>query len=196
MGVFYSMKGTEDREEELFQGMLRGDTGAMKAFFTAYSGFLTTVCSRYIPDPDDVKDILQESFIKIFRSIPDFKFQGPGSLRAWATRIVVNEALRSLNRKERLTIINNPVWELPDTIEEEEADFDEIPVSVVLEMIRALPAGYRTVFNLHIFEKKSHKEIAAMLNISENTSASQLHRAKSLLVKQINGYKSTIRRAL
>lgn len=179
----------EDKEQELFQQILCGNRMAMKEFYTIYSGCLTTVCSRYVSDKDDIKDILQESFIKIFKAIVNFEYKGLGSLRAWATRIVVNESLKFLKTKEKLEIINKPVWDLPD-IAEEDPDFDEIPTSVILGMIRSLPIGYRTVFNLYIFEKKSHKEIASILKITENTSASQLHRAKSFLAKQINVYKS------
>ncbi|HNX65523.1 MAG TPA: sigma-70 region 4 domain-containing protein, partial [Bacteroidales bacterium] len=70
---------------------------------------------------------------------------------------------------------------------------DDIPSSVILDMIRSLPQGYRTVFNLYVFEEKSHKEIASILNIAENSSASQFHRAKSILVKKIKEYKSILR---
>lgn len=183
----------KDNEQELLKKILSGDIIAMKEFYNNYSGYLTTVCSRYISNADDVKDVLQESFIKIFKSIANFKYKGVGSLKAWSSRIVVNESLKFLKKNERLNIINSPLWDLPDISEEEEeeeADFEQIPASAILEMIRALPVGYRTVFNLHIFEEKSHKEIASILNITENTSASQLHRAKSFLAKQINEYKS------
>ena len=116
-------------------------------------------------------------------------------MRAWSTRIVVNESLKFLKKSEKLNIVNSPAWNLPDIVEEEEeADFDETPTSVILEMIRSLPIGYRTVFNLYVFEKKTHKEIASILDITENTSASQLHRAKSLLAKQISGYRRSIKR--
>ncbi|WP_294080527.1 RNA polymerase sigma factor [Proteiniphilum sp. UBA5384] len=179
----------KDKEQELLKKILSGDIIAMKEFYNNYSGYLTTVCSRYISNRADVKDILQESFIKIFKSISKFTYKGAGSLKAWSGRIVVNESLKFLKENERLNIINSPIWDLPD-ISEEEADLEQIPASVILEMIRALPTGYRTVFNLYIFEEKSHKEIASILNITENTSASQLHRAKSLLMKQINEYKS------
>ena len=168
----------EDKELELLQNILSGNITAMKEFYTIYSGYLTTVCSRYISDRDDIKDVLQESFIKIFKAITNFEYKGLGSLRAWSTRI------------------NTPIWDFPDMIEEEDPDFDEIPTSVIMEMIRSLPIGYRTVFNLFIFENKSHKEIASILKITENTSASQLHRAKSLLVKQIGVYKSIKKVAL
>lgn len=180
----------EEKEQWLLQQILCGNTIAMKEFYTIYSGYFTTVCSRYVSDKDDIKDVLQDSFIKIFKAIANFEYKGLGSLRAWSTRIVVNESLKFLKRKERLKIINSPVWDLPDMAEETEPDLDEIPTSVILEMIRSLPVGYRTVFNLYIFDSKSHKEIASILEITENTSASQLHRAKSLLAKQISIYKT------
>lgn len=180
----------EDKEQELLENILSGNVVALKEFYTNYSGYLTTVCSRYISDKDDIKDVLQESFIKIFKSITNFEYKGLGSLRAWSTRIVVNESLKFLKGMEKLNIITKPIWDLPDISEDEEPDFEDIPTSVILEMIRSLPVGYRTVFNLYIFEKKSHKEIASILKITENTSASQLHRAKNLLMKQIGIYKS------
>lgn len=94
----------------------------------------------------------------------------------------------------RLKITNLPSWDLPDMPDEREPDFEDIPTSVILEMIRTLPIGYRTVFNLYIFEEKSHKEIASILGIAENSSASQLHRAKNLLVKEIESYRIKKRR--
>ena len=185
----------KDKEQELLEKIIYGDISAMRDFYNNYSGYFTTVCSRYISNRDDIKDVLQESFIKIFKSITGFEYKGTGSLRAWSTRIVVNESLKFHKKSEKLNIVNSPAWNLPDIVEEEEeADFDETPTSVILEMIRSLPIGYRTVFNLYVFEKKTHKEIASILNITENTSASQLHRAKSLLAKQISGYRRSIKR--
>lgn len=180
----------KDKEKELLEKMTNGDTSAMKEFYDKYSGYLTTVCSRYISNYDDVKDVLQDSFIKILKAIKNFEYRGSGSLLAWSSRIVVNESLKFLSKNENQNIIN-PTWDLPDITEEEtETDFDDVPTSIILEMIRALPIGYRTVFNLFIFEEKSHKDIAQLLQITENTSASQLHRAKGLLAKQIREYRS------
>lgn len=78
---------------------------------------------------------------------------------------------------------------LPDKEEEEEPDVGSVPPGVIQKMIQALPEGYRTVLNLYAFEEKSHKEIAALLGITESTSASQLHRARAILARQINEYK-------
>ncbi|MDD4632865.1 MAG: sigma-70 family RNA polymerase sigma factor, partial [Proteiniphilum sp.] len=132
---------------------------------------------------------LQDSFLKIFNAIHMFEYRGEGSLRAWASRIVANESLRHLSANEKMQFIGFPEEELPLPAEEQEPDFDEIPVTVIQEMIRMLPAGYRTVFNLYVFEQKSHREIASMLHIAESSSASQLHRAKAILMKEIELYR-------
>lgn len=181
---------TGDREQILFQQIASGSTKAMKKFYDTYSGYLTAVCARYVSNQEDVKDVLQESFIKIFKAMDTFEYKGAGSLKAWSARIVVNEALKHIKENQKIKITNLPNWDLPDITDDEEPDFIDIPTSAIMEMIRALPVGYRTVFNLYVFEKKSHKEIASILNIAENSSASQLHRAKGLLIKKIELYKS------
>jgi len=156
----------------------------MKMLYDRYAGYLTAVCARYIPDDDEVKDLLQEAFIKIFQSMDRFSWRGEGSLKAWMTRIVVNDSLKALRKKKPLR--------LPETLSEELADeeppFDAVPLKVIQEMIRRLPEGYRTVFNLFVFEDKSHKEIASLLGIKENSSASQLWHAKALLARWIKDY--------
>lgn len=179
----------EKKERSLLQQIVRGNTIAMKEFYDIYSGYLTTVCSRYLSNKEDVKDVLQESFIKIFDAVKKFEYKGEGSLQAWASRIVANESLKHIKENQKLKVTNLPNWDLPDTTDDQEPDFEDIPTSVILEMIRALPTGYRTVFNLYVFEQKSHKEIASILGIAENSSASQLHRAKGLLVKEIDLYR-------
>lgn len=179
----------ETKEQALLRQITRGNTLAMKEFYTIYSGYLTAVCARYISNEEDVKDILQESFIKIFKAMERFEYKEEGSLKAWSTRIVVNEALKHIKENQKLKVTNLPNWDLPDMADDTEPDFEDIPTSAILDMIRALPIGYRTVFNLYIFEEKSHKEIARMLGIAENSSASQLHRAKNLLIKEIELYR-------
>lgn len=165
------------------------EEAAWKELFGAYSGNLTYVCSRYITEKEDAHDILQNSFIKMFRSIESFEYRGNGSLKAWMTRIVVNESLKHIKQKAdwKSTV---EVQDLPDIPNEEEPDFEEIPRTVIMKMIKSLPDGYRTVFNLYVFEQKNHKEIAALLGIAENSSASQFHRAKALLVQKIKEFKN------
>ena len=156
----------------------------MKMLYDKYVGYLTAVCARYIPDDDDVKDILQEAFIKAFQSMDRFSWRGEGSLKAWLTRIVVNDSLKALRRKKPLSL--SPT--LAESVQEEEPAFEAVPLPVIQGMIRKLPDGYRTVFNLFVFEDKSHKEIASLLGIKENSSASQLFHAKALLARWIKDY--------
>lgn len=183
------MSKDENRERKLIRQIVQGNRIAMKRFYDDYSGYLTAVCARYIPNKEDVRDILQESFLKIFNAIHKFEYKGSGSLRAWSARIVVNEALNHIKANEKMQFTDLPDGDLPNPDDEREPDFEDIPTSVIMEMIRMLPPGYRTVFNLFIFENKSHKEIASILHIAESSSASQLHRAKGLLMKEIELYR-------
>lgn len=171
-------------ERELLRLVRSGDPTGTRALYERYVGYLTAVCSRYVPDRAAVKDILQDAFISIFTRIADFEFRGEGSLRAWMTRIVVNAALKSLRGSGRL----NYVEELPDREQEDLETLPQVPPAILADMIKALPDGYRTVFNLFVFEKKSHKEIAELLGIKENSSASQFFRARALLARQIKDY--------
>ena len=171
-------------ELELLKLVRSGDSSGMRLFYERYVGYLTAVCSRYVVDRSDVKDILQEAFIKIFKGLESFEYRGEGSVRAWASRIVVNDSLKSLKAASRLTFVDD----LPDIPEDDAPSFPELPPAVVQGMIKALPDGYRTVFNLFVFEKKSHREIASLLGIKEDSSASQFFRARAMLAKKIKAY--------
>lgn len=171
-------------EQELVQLAGNGDARGQRELYDRYAGYLTAVARRYLADEDKVKDVLQDAFINIFKRIDGFKYRGEGSLRAWLTRIVVNGSLRSLRGSKRLL----PVDGLPDT-PDEEPDVENVPLEELQRMIERLPDGYRTVFNLFVFEQKPHKEIAAMLGIKENSSASQFLRAKACLAREIKEYR-------
>ena len=183
------MDKEENRERDLIRQIVQGNRVAMKQFYDEYAGYLTAVSTRYISNREDLKDVLQESFLKIFNAIHKFEYKGQGSLRAWTTRIVVNEALSYLKANEKMQFTSLPEEDIPNPADDKEPDLHDIPTPVILEMIRTLPPGYRTVFNLYVFEEKSHKEIASMLHIAESSSASQLHRAKGILVKEIELYR-------
>ena len=174
-------------EQQLVQRLFSKDRSAWKEFYDSYSSGLTYVCMRYIKEPEDVRDVLQNSFVKMFHAIGTFEYKGSGALKAWSTRIVINESLQQLRSSSKFEIVCTPE-DLPNE-EEENPDLMNIPESDILEMIRSLPDGYRTVFNLYVFEQKSHKEIAKLLAIAENSSASQFHRAKKILMQKINSYR-------
>ncbi|MBP3203500.1 MAG: sigma-70 family RNA polymerase sigma factor [Bacteroidales bacterium] len=156
----------------------------MRLFYERYSGFLTAVCSRYVPDRADVKDILQDAFLQMFDAARRFEYRGEGSLKAWASRIAVNRALKWLRAQGRL----RRVEDLPDVPEEEVGTLEKVPPAVLQGFIRELPDGYRTVFNLFVFEGMPHREIARLLGIKEDSSASQFFRARAVLAKKINLY--------
>lgn len=170
----------------LLRQIRQGMPSAMKSLYGTYVRYLTAICSRYITNQEDVKDVLQESFLKIFAGIDNFEYRGEGSLRAWLARLTVNETLAFLKRNNRVTFVE-PTGPIPD-YPDEEPEADGIPADAIYNMIRSLPDGYRTIFNLYVIEGRSHKEIAAILGIKENSSASQLHRAKAMLAARIKEY--------
>ena len=176
-----------DKEQHIIKLFRRGDASAMDILYAEYADYLTAVCARYIPDDDELKDVLQESFIKIFSKIGEFNYRGNGSLRAWITRIVINESLLTIRKKKNSPIIN--IENEPPDIQDDEPELGNIGEEVLTNMIRQLPDGYRTVFNLFVIEGKSHKEIAKILNIKADSSASQFHKAKKQLAKMIKNYR-------
>ena len=177
-------------EQQLLKNLKEGDKNAPKALYDKFVGSLAAVCSRYIVDDDDVKDVLQESFIKIFTQINTFTFHGEGSLKAWMTRIVVNMSINFIKASGKLNLIRDDGTAMK-AANEEEPDADGVPPDVLQEMIKSLPDGYRAVLNLYVFENKSHKEIATLLNIKPTSSASQLYHAKAIMAKKIKEYKQT-----
>ena len=181
------MSNIGNNEERLAKLLRNGDNGAMREFYSLYAGYLTGVCSRYVTDEDDMKDVFQESLINIITHIADFSYRGNGSLKAWATRIVVNESLRFLRDTKHHELMQLD-REVPDVPEEDDPPISDVPPDVIHRMVSQLPTGYRMVFNLYVFENKSHQEIASLLGIKEKSSASQLCRAKNLLAKMIRQY--------
>ena len=172
-------------ELELLKRIRSGEASGMRLLYDRYIGYLTAVCSRYVVDSAAVKDILQDAFVKVFSKLDAFEYRGEGSLKAWMSRIVVNDSLKSLRGAGRLKYVD----ELPDTEGEGEIEgMPDVPVRELAEMIKSLPDGYRTVFNLFVFEKKSHREIAGLLGIKEDSSASQFFRARAMLAKKIKEY--------
>lgn len=176
-------------EQKIAERLLEKDRIGWKMLYSEYSAYLTGVCSRYISEKEDIKDILQNGFIKMFHNIEGFEFRGDGSLKAWMRTIVINEALKLLREKKKVDFKTVDFEGLEIAEENQEPDFNYISKSKIQELISELPLGYRTVFNLYVFEEKTHREIAEILEIGESSSASQFHRAKNILAKKIKDYK-------
>ena len=178
-------------EEQLALACRRGDMQARKVLYEHYGGLLMAICLRYTGDREIAQDVLHDGFIRIFQSMDKFSYQGEGSLKAWLSKVIVNEALGYLRKQSVKLQQEVPLDEVPDQ-EEEEEEIDNIPRSVLMKFIAELPDGYRSVFNLFVFEEKSHKEIGKMLGITEHTSSSQFYRAKCLLIKKIKEYRESL----
>ncbi len=178
-------------EEELVSACKRGDSQAQRMLYEQYGRKLMAVCLRYTGDRESAQDVLHDGFIRIFQSMDKFSYQGPGSLKAWLSKVMVNESLGFLKRHAAKLQQEVLVDEIPDW-EDEEEGVDDIPRSTLMRFISELPDGYRTVFNLFVFEEKSHKEIGKLLGITEHTSSSQFYRAKCLLMKKIKEYRESL----
>lgn len=182
-----TIKRATIQEQSLIKRLRDGDKVAAREFYALYADYLAGICARYIADEEDQKDVFQDAFVHILTHINDFQYRGSGSLQAWATKVMVNTSLKFLRTQQRHEFVSLDS-DLTDEQEEDDPPVSDIPPDVVQQMLSQLPAGYRTVFNLYVFEGKSHKEIAQLLDIKENSSASQLHRAKNLLAKMIQKY--------
>ena len=187
--MFVTLFRKESEEERWLRKALIGDNAATEWIYRRYVQYLAAVCSRYITEEENIKDVLQESFIKIFSSLDSFKSRGEGSLKAWMARITLNETLRFIRNNSRFTLTCFDETDM-NIANSDNMETEGIPTEMLYQFIRELPEGYRTVFNLYIIDDKSHKEIASILGIKENTSASQLHKAKAMLAQKIRQYKT------
>jgi RNA polymerase sigma factor (sigma-70 family) len=170
-------------ENQLIKACIREDAASQKAVFDLYSGRMLTVCLRYARSSADAEDILQDAFIKVFDKMHQFKFEG--SFEGWIRRIVVNTALKkySLRRYEKEVV----GYEIKDKDESsiEASAYSDLTAKELMDLINALPSGYKLIFNLYVIEGYQHDEIAEMLGIQPGTSRSQLVKARNMLQKQI-----------
>lgn len=161
----------------------------MHRLYDRYSGYAMAIGLRYVPERDSVRDVMQDSFVKILSSIGQFHYHGEGSLKAWVKTIVSHRAIDYLREQKRFV----QVYVVPEEADDEEPDISGVPPDVLTEMIGRLPDNYRTVLNLFVFEQQPHKEIAQLLGIKESTSASLFFRAKKMLAKMITDYQNAQR---
>ena len=162
-----------------------GERAALRRLYDRYSGYAMAIGLRYVPERDEVRDIIQDSFVRILTTIGQFDYRGEGSLKSWVSRIVSNRAVDYLRQHQRFMTVET-IPEEPDIADE--PDISGIPPDVLTAMIGRLPPNYRTVLNLYVFEQQPHREIARMLGIKESTSSSLFFRAKKMLARNIKDY--------
>ena len=177
-------------EEELIKGCTRRDRSAQKHLYDLYSARMYALCYRYVKDSMDAEDVLVTAFTKILDRIDQYK--GQGSFEGWIRRIMVNEALTFLRRNRSMYVETD--LEEADREPDYESISDHLEVEELMDLIQELPSGYRIVFNLFAIDGYSHKEIAGQLGISENTSKSQLSRARVFLQKLLADQQSMLNR--
>lgn len=163
----------------LVKDCIKGKPEAQRQLYDEFSEIMLGVCYRYTKSHADAEDVMQEGFIKVFRNIGQFKFQG--ELGGWIRRIMVNTALNYLKQNKvyqsDLSYFDSGMHPVSD----ENPDVNLLARDLA-ELIRQLPTGYQTIFNLHAVEGYSHVEIGKMLGINEGTSRSQYARARGLLI--------------
>lgn len=153
-----------------------------EALYKKYASKMMGVCMRYAYSNFEAEDIFQDAFVKVFQKLDSFR--GEGSFEGWMRFIFVNTAINYYNKNKK----HNQTEDVEQhyEIQEQSADvLSKISMDEILEMVQRLSDGYRLVFNLHVIEGYSHKEIGEMLNITEGTSKSQLSKAKLLLRNMI-----------
>lgn len=165
-------------DEDFIGRCLDNDPKAQGELYQRLAPKMFGICLRYTRNRMEAEDILQEGFIKVFRHLKDYR--NDGSLEGWIRRTMVNTAINFY--KKRAKYQNDVSLDQSEPInQEEESAIDKLSAMELLDHIRELPDGYRMVFNLNVIEGYTHKEIGEMLNISENTSKSQLSRARNVL---------------
>ena len=161
---------------------LAGTQESNERLYRYFAPRMYGICLRFAGNPMDADDILQEGFLKIFTKIKDFRNEG--SLEGWIRRTFINTAI-NFYRKNARNQRNGDLDGIDICDENNEIIYDKLSREELLNLLQELPVGYRTVFNLNVLEGYTHREIGEMLGISDNTSKSQLTRARSILQKRI-----------
>ncbi|WP_246853531.1 RNA polymerase sigma factor [Rufibacter aurantiacus] len=170
-------KPKDPSEADLIKRAVAGKRDAQHLLYQRYAGKMLAVSKRYARTDFEAEDILQDSFIKVFRYLQDFKGDCP--MEFWVKRIVINTALKH-QRTNRHLMVTDQEEEWDDVSEHDSID-SQFAYEELLELVRGLPPRYQAVFNLYAIEGFSHKEIGEMLDITESTSKSQYSRARASL---------------
>ena len=163
-------------DHKFLEKLKQRDVLACKQLYLQYADAMYNVCVRILQHQAEAEDALQESFIKIFNNIQQYRNES--SIGSWMKQIVTNTCLNILRKKK--LVLDELVDDISENENERENEHD-YSIEDIKKAIEELPQGYRVVFNLFMFEEYTHKQIAEMLEISESTAKSQLFKAKRKL---------------
>ena len=171
-------------EEELVKRCKANDRHAQEFLFNQFYKDLYLIAMRYLSDHHNAEDAVIQSYSRVFKSLKNFSYDGQGSLGRWVRTILIHESIRLLKKKS-LIQFSEDIKQL-DIQHSDANGLQQMQASDITRMIEKLPTGYRTVFNLFVVEGYTHREIAQTLGISENTSKTQLKKARNHLMNNIN----------
>ena len=154
--------------------------------YQQYSGVLFSICLRYSPNYTEAEDNLQDAFMTIFEKVGQFKDKG--SFEGWMKRVTVNTVLQKYRKQKVFNIKEEANIEQPE--DDDDVIESDVPLKYLLKIIQELPDRYRLVFSMYVLDGYAHKEIAEMLGISDGTSKSNLARARGILKKKVEAYRS------
>lgn len=170
-------------DSELVSECLKGKSSAQRTLFQLHSGKMFSLCLRYMGSTMEAEEVLQESFIKVFEKLNQWKGNGP--LGGWIRTIVVNTALTRIKSNKKFKLDKN-IDEAVMLSDDREDQLEAMQAEDLMKLIAQMPEGYKAVFNLFAVEGYGHKEIAELLGVSESTSKTQFLKAKNWLVKRLN----------
>lgn len=168
--------------QKAIEGCKRQDRICQKYIFDRWSEGMLMLCMRYVKNLADAEEMMLNGFFSFFKAIDRFEYSSDAGITAWLKKIMVNECLMFLRKKGELKMVED---KFAQEVAEQELFTSKMTAEEIYKEVLALPAGYRTVFNLFVVEGFSHKEIATMLNINEGTSRSQLNKARVMLQKVV-----------
>lgn len=167
---------------EVVEGCLKGKESAMKKFYEHFHGFALSVCLSYCENRDDALEIMNDGFLKVFKSLD--KVENIERIKPWLRRIMINVAIDHFRKN-----VKNQTTQLPENIIEpnfgDESVYAKLSSEDIMEAVQSLPTNYRLVFNLYAIEGYSHKEIGEMLKMAESTSRANLSLANGLLREKL-----------
>ncbi len=163
-------------EKQLIKRSASGNREAQQRLYNTYAPKMLGVCRRYVKDVQFAEDVMVNGFVKVFKSLDTFKYEG--SFEGWIRKIMVRESISHL-RKRQFVVYDGEVYE--QMANKDIAMAPELDTEYIQLLIDALPDGYRAVFVLFAIEGYKHTEIAKLLGVSESTSKSQLFKARKLL---------------
>jgi RNA polymerase sigma factor (sigma-70 family) len=170
-------------EGKLIRKCLRKNPEAQRYLYEKYKVMWFMICLRYSRNKTEAEDMLQEGLISVFNNLKQYDVK-KAAFSTWSSKVMVNAALQNLRKWKKLDL-DDEYENHTQVLTVQEDAYDVLGAKELTQIVQTLPDGYRVVFNLYVVEGYKHREIAEMLDISENTSKSQLRKAKSMLRKKL-----------